>query len=270
MKTIRTILATFGATTLLYGVFALVMLGVKPVFAGRTIYQLFRETGFVTLVIGIGCVLSAVIMTVAIISFRDEGSRKKHEVLDEDEELDDFLEEETVPESRAAEADETWSSAMKFKQRRALKQTTESEEDPDDYDEYEDDYEPQPMELKDPYRDRTAETRRFETTQRFVPQPEPQSAPEPKPAPERPVIRSSFRTTGTRESGAWGNPSGFDAHTAPAPAPEAPEPETDPEAEAYAPEASERYDVPASKKCPFCGNLIDTDSTFCIYCGKRV
>ena len=54
MKTIRTILATFGVTSALYGLFALIMMRMNPAFTGRTIYQLFRETGFVALVIGIG------------------------------------------------------------------------------------------------------------------------------------------------------------------------------------------------------------------------
>ena len=106
MKTIRTILATFGVTTALYGLFALIAMRVNPAFVGRSIYQLFRDTGFVALVIGIGCILSFIIMTVAIVSFRDDGGRKKHEFLDDDED-DDFLEEETVPEERAEEADES-------------------------------------------------------------------------------------------------------------------------------------------------------------------
>ena len=79
MKTIRTILATFGVTSLLYGAFALIAMHNNFAFTGRSIYQLFRDTGFIMLVIGIGCVLSFVIMTIAVVSFRDEGSRKKWE-----------------------------------------------------------------------------------------------------------------------------------------------------------------------------------------------
>lgn len=124
MKTLRTILATFGATSLLYGLFALIAMRVNPAFTGRSIYQLFRDTGFVALVIGIGCVLSFVIMTVALVSFRDDGTRKKREFLDDDAD-DDFLEEETVPEELAEEADESWSPEIKRKQRRALKHTDE-------------------------------------------------------------------------------------------------------------------------------------------------
>lgn len=129
MKTIRTILATFGVTSMLYGLFALISMRLNPAFTGRSIFQLFRETGFVALVIGIGCVLSFVIMTIAIVSFREEGARKKHEFL-EDTDEDEFLEEETVPEERAEEADETWSPEIKRKQRRALRHTDE-EETPD-------------------------------------------------------------------------------------------------------------------------------------------
>ncbi len=125
MKTIRTILATFGVTSLLYGLFALISMQLNPAFTGRSIFQLFRDTGFVALVIGIGCVLSFVIMTVAIVSFRDDGARKKREFAYDDEE-DDFLEEETVPEEQADEADESWSPEIKRKQRRALKHTEET------------------------------------------------------------------------------------------------------------------------------------------------
>ena len=124
MKTIRTILATFGVTSALYGVFALVSMRLNPAFTGRSIYQLFRDTGFVALVIGIGCVLSFVIMTVAIVSFRDDGTRKKHDLID-DETDEEFLEEETVPEELADRADESWSPEIKRKQRRALRQTDE-------------------------------------------------------------------------------------------------------------------------------------------------
>ena len=120
MKTIRTILATFGVTSLLYGLFALIAMRLNPAFTGRSIYQMFRDTGFVALVIGIGCVLSFVIMTIAIVSFRDEGTRKKHETA-EDDLFDDFLEEETVPEERAEDADESWSPEIKRKQRKALR-----------------------------------------------------------------------------------------------------------------------------------------------------
>ena len=51
MKTIRTILATFGVTTALYGLFALIAMRVNPAFVGRSIYQLFRDTGCPFLVV---------------------------------------------------------------------------------------------------------------------------------------------------------------------------------------------------------------------------
>ena len=138
MKTIRTILATFGVTSLLYGAFALIAMHNNWAFTGRSIYQLFRDTGFIMLVIGIGCVLSFVIMTVAIVSFRDEGTRKKRDTFYDDPE-EEFLEEETVPEERAEEADESWSPEIKRKQRRALRHTDEEptpdlfgDDDPED------------------------------------------------------------------------------------------------------------------------------------------
>ena len=251
MKTIRTILATFGATTLLYGLFALMMTRLNPAFTGRTIFQLFRETGFVTLVIGIGCVLSAVIMTVAIISFRDEGSRKKqkHVVVDEEDDLDDFLEEETVPEERAAEADETWSNEIKRKQRRALRHADE-DEDEEAYEYYAENEEP--------------ETSPIQSRQTYHEQPQEQQIPvreqdfkEPAVQP-RPVIRSSFRNSPEKRASAF-RTAAFGEST-PTEQPAAEEP-----AEAFA----EPESLP-QKFCQYCGKQIDADSTFCIYCGKRV
>ena len=213
MKTIRTILATFGVTTALYGVFALISMRLNPAFTGRSIYQLFRDTGFVALVIGIGCILSFVIMTIAIVSFRDDGARRKHEFTEEDV-FDDFLEEETVPEERAEEADESWSPEIKRKQRKALRHTDE-EPTPDLF--AEDDELPE-----EPIPDREA-----------------YAAPEPEPAFSEEPIRLVERPD-------------FDAGQ-----PEEPD-------EVEAPEH------PSTKRCIYCGETIDVDSAFCIYCGKRV
>jgi len=127
MKTIRTILATFGVTTLLYGLFALIAMRLDLTFTGRSIYQLFRSTGFAALVLGVGCILSFVIMTIALVSFREDGKNRKREFF-EDEDDEDFIEEETVPAERADEADEAWSPEIKRKQRKALFATDEQTE----------------------------------------------------------------------------------------------------------------------------------------------
>ncbi len=225
MKTIRTILATFGVTTALYGVFALISVRLNPAFTGRSVYQLFRDTGFVALVIGIGCVLSFVIMTIAIASFRDDGGRKKHES-EEDDLFDDFIEEETVPEERAEEADESWSPEIKRKQRRALRHTDE-EPTPDlfadDDDDGEDGGSPQ----------------RFRRQER-----EETSAEAETPIPLRGM-------TETEDDAAF------------RPVREEPAEE--------APEAEKAAEKPAAtKRCVYCGETIDADSAFCIFCGKRV
>ncbi len=225
MKTIRTILATFGVTTALYGVFALISVRLNPAFTGRSVYQLFRDTGFVALVIGIGCVLSFVIMTIAIASFRDDGGRKKHES-EEDDLFDDFIEEETVPEERAEEADESWSPEIKRKQRRALRHTDE-EPTPDlfadDDDDGEDGVSPQ----------------RFRRQER-----EETSAEAETPIPLRGM-------TETEDDAAF------------RPVREEPAEE--------APEAEKPAEKPAAtKRCVYCGETIDADSAFCIFCGKRV
>ncbi len=224
MKTIRTILATFGVTSLLYGLFALIAMRLNPAFTGRSIFQLFRDTGFVALVIGIGCVLSFVIMTIAIASFRDENTRKKREYLDDDVD-DEFLEEETVPEERADEADESWSPEIKRKQRRALKQTEEPEEAPDLF--ADEDEEP---ENRIPIR-----TAYYEDEEPIT------------------VARTVFRDEPVEE-----------------PEPSEDEPVEEPEPAAEEPEESRAEPEIPTKRCIYCGNVIDADSAFCIYCGKRV
>ena len=213
MKTIRTILATFGVTSVLYGVFALIAMRLNPAFTGRSIYQLFRDTGFVALVIGIGCVLSFVIMTIAIVSFRDDGAHKKREFT-EDEEFDDFLEEETVPEERADEADESWSPEIKRKQRRALRHADE-EPTPDLFSDDDD----EPAEETIPVR-----------------------------GDFRPQQEEAYRSA---EQSAFRKP--------------------EPEAQEAVSEAQENVpEAPATKRCIYCGETIDADSAFCIFCGKRV
>ena len=212
MKTIRTILATFGFTSALYGAFALLSMRLKPAFTGRSIYQLFRDTGFVALVIGIGCVLSFVIMTVAIVSFRDDGDRRKREYYDDDETDDEFLEEETVPEERAEEADESWSPEIKRKQRRALRHADE-EPTPDLF--ADEDDEEEPISIRG--NDDEAFARPAADTD-FVPEPENAEAQQPSTEEGEPLKGE--------------------------PAP--------------------------GKQCIYCGNTIDADSAFCIYCGKRV
>ena len=77
MKTIRTVLATFGMTTLLYGAFALFCVSIDPAFTARSIYQLFRDTGFPFLVVGIACLLSVLIISFAIAAFRDDSKARR-------------------------------------------------------------------------------------------------------------------------------------------------------------------------------------------------
>ena len=236
MKTIRTILATFGVTSLLYGLFALIAMRLNPAFTGRSIYQLFRDTGFVALVIGIGCVLSFVIMTIAIVSFRDEGTRKKHETA-EDDLFDDFLEEETVPEERAEEADESWSPEIKRKQRRALRHT---EPEPDLF--AEDDDELIPMRDDD----------------EMIPVREDDEMIPVHRNDEKIPVRGNEQFPVRGDDGVY---VGFTEIRRTAPEePASPEPIVMPEAPARA----------ATKRCIYCGETIDVDSAFCIYCGKRV
>ena len=177
MKTVRTILATFGVTSLLYGLIALISMRLDLTFTGRSIYQLFRDTGFAALVLGIGCVLSFVIMTIAIVAFRDDSSRKKHDFLEEESD-DDFLEEETVPEERAQKADETWSPEMKRKQRKALRDADDTAETPNLFDDSDEEPEEQMIPIRD---EEPSEPEPMEA------EPEPVRTDEPAPAaPEEP------------------------------------------------------------------------------------
>ena len=235
MKTIRTILATFGVTSLVYGLFALIAMRLNPAFTGRSIFQLFRETGFVALVIGIGCVLSFVIMTIAIASFRDEGARKKRESFEESDD-EEFLEEETVPEESAEEADETWSQEIKRKQRRALKHADEENEEP----------------LPDLFGDDDDE-------------------PEEPPTQREPVDREEPGETAMYiRSDDWANPLNTEPEPEETGAAPSDEWEPVPEEQEAPIETEEAEADPAHFKfCRYCGSRIDADSAFCIYCGKR-
>ena len=105
MKTIRTILATFGVTTLVYGIFAMLSVRLDLTFTGRSIYQMFRSTGFAGLVLGIGCLLSVIILSIALAAFKDEEKLFRDE--DEDDEEDFY--------SVAEEAEESsvWTEEIK-------------------------------------------------------------------------------------------------------------------------------------------------------------
>ena len=125
---------------------------------------------FAALVLGVGCILSFVIMTIALVSFREDGKSRKRDLF-EDEDDEEFIDEETVPAARADEADEAWSPEIKRKQRKALFATDEQQEPeiPDLFEEDDADEEPEIIPI------RAAET----------PKPEEPEAPEEEPeAPE--------------------------------------------------------------------------------------
>ena len=132
MKTIRTILITFGLTTLLYGGFALFCVSIDPPFASRSIFQMFRDTGFPVLVIGIACLLAVLLISFAVSAFRD--NPKKGAAYEEDE--DRFLEEETVS---VEEYEQEWTPKLKRKPRPVSAEEDRPEEMAADGDEPEDD-----------------------------------------------------------------------------------------------------------------------------------
>lgn len=177
MKTIRTILVTFGVTTLLYGLLALIAVRLDLAFTGRSIYQLFRSTGFAALVLGIGCILSFVIMTIALVAFRDDGGRKKRDIFDESDD-EAFIDEETVPAEKAEEADESWSPEIKRKQRKALFAGGEDEEPTPDL--FAEDEEDKPVITLRAQEEEQANEPEAEQTEE--PEPAPEEKPEPEPA----------------------------------------------------------------------------------------
>lgn len=130
MKTIRTILATFGVTTLVYGILAMLTVRFDFAFAGRTIYQMFRDTGFAGLVLGIGCVLAVIILSIALAAFRDEDKNRQ---TDDD---DEFFYDVDTADSTADDGEESgsvWTEAVKQKQRAALQvQEPDTEDEPED------------------------------------------------------------------------------------------------------------------------------------------
>ncbi len=123
MKTIRTILITFGLTTLLYGGFALFCVSIDPPFASRSIFQMFRDTGFPVLVIGIACLLAVLLISFAVTAFRDN-PKKGSAAADEEE---SFLEEETVS---VEEYEQKWTPKLKHKARQASVSAQNVEEAP--------------------------------------------------------------------------------------------------------------------------------------------
>ena len=88
--------------------------------------------------------VQSIIMTIALVSFREDGKSRKRDLF-EDEDDEEFIDEETVPAARADEADEAWSPEIKRKQRKALFATDEQQEPeiPDLFEEDDADEEPE-------------------------------------------------------------------------------------------------------------------------------
>ena len=84
MKTIRTILGTLAVIVLGYGLLAVISFRSNSAFLQRTLYQIFSQSYFVALVLGVAFLLIAIILTVALMSFRDE-EREEREEEEEDE-----------------------------------------------------------------------------------------------------------------------------------------------------------------------------------------
>lgn len=105
MKTIRTILGTLAVIVLGYGLVAVITFRGNSAFLQRTLYQVFAQSYFVTLVLGIAFLLIAIILTVALMSLRDdereELQEKEEEAFELSDELDDEDDEEENPSARA-------------------------------------------------------------------------------------------------------------------------------------------------------------------------
>ncbi|MCL2671130.1 MAG: zinc ribbon domain-containing protein [Clostridiales bacterium] len=88
MRTIRTILATLAVILITYGLVAMSAVNNKAAFAEYSLYAIFSPSNFVALVLGVAFLLVAILLTVAVVSFKD-----KNRVFDEDEEEDEEEEE---------------------------------------------------------------------------------------------------------------------------------------------------------------------------------
>lgn len=124
MKTIRTVLITFGMTSLLYGGFALFCVSIDPPFASRSIYQMFRDTGFPILVIGIACFLAVLVISYALYAFRETTKSKGSSLPPEDK----FLDEETVS---VEEYERNWTPKLRNKHGAGHYQNPEAETEND-------------------------------------------------------------------------------------------------------------------------------------------
>lgn len=95
MKTIRTILGTLAVIVLGYGLLAVISFRANSAFLQRSLYQIFAQSYFVALVLGVAFLLIAIILTVALMSFRDD-EREEREEQEQISVLDDDDDEETV------------------------------------------------------------------------------------------------------------------------------------------------------------------------------
>ena len=114
MKTIRTILATLAGVLLIYGLVAIVSVKQQLAFVERSIFQVFSLSYFVTLVLGVAFLLVAILLTIAVVSFKGGKS-----VDDEDDDEDEFDDDEEDDEE---ESDLITSEPRSFAPRRMVAQ----------------------------------------------------------------------------------------------------------------------------------------------------
>jgi hypothetical protein len=108
MKTIRTILATLAGVLVVYGLVAVISVNQEAAFVERSIFQLFSMSYFVALVLGVAFLLVAILLTIAVVSFKDkpEDDILSDEYLDdEDDEEEEDDEDIIIPAPRRATRD---------------------------------------------------------------------------------------------------------------------------------------------------------------------
>jgi len=87
MKTIRTMLATLAGVFLVYGLFALIVFKGGAPLGERSLYQVFGSSYFVMLVMGVAMLLVTVLLTIAIVSFKEDKEDESGDEEDEDDSL---------------------------------------------------------------------------------------------------------------------------------------------------------------------------------------
>lgn len=243
MKTIRTILGTLAVVLLGYSLLAWLSVGQEAAFVQRTIYQAFRETRAITLIIGGAFLLIAIILTIGIVLIRDDEEAGGEDEDEEDEEEEAEKDEDDIL-ADAASADAAPVAAAPVRAyRRPVRDMSgdlfSEEQGPvkASQDSYEKPVKEKPALRKDPL---------------------------VKPIPEEPVYKEPVPAELAQKEPAQKEP----VYKEPSIENAEQEPESPVILAASPEEDGDRED--AFRRCIYCGNKVSKNSLFCPQCGKKL